>query len=73
MEKLRKSRCAMSQKAFAKGIGMSWRTYQDWMAAGKAPRFSPDQMKNLCEICNVDANTLLDFLTGAIDVEELPN
>ncbi|OJJ16908.1 hypothetical protein BI308_23105 [Roseofilum reptotaenium AO1-A] len=73
MEKLRKARCSMTQKEFAKAIGMSWRTYQDWVAAGKSPKLSPDQMESLCDVCSVDANTMLSFLTGKIDLEELPN
>ncbi|HBQ97584.1 MAG TPA: hypothetical protein DD761_03500 [Cyanobacteria bacterium UBA11691] len=72
MENIRKARCKLSQKDFAKAIGMSWRTYENWIADGRAPKLSPDQMRNLCKICKVDANTLLDVLTGEIDIEEVP-
>ncbi len=71
MEKLRKARCTLTQEDFARAIGIGTATYSRWLAADKPPKLSPDQLKKLCSLCKVDANGLLAFLTGEIDVEEL--
>ena len=60
LKELRKEK-GMSQKALAKELGVSYRTWQYW--ENGASSIKPDNLKTLCEIFDVDAPYLLGYNT----------
>ena len=58
LKELRKEK-GMSQKALAKELGVSYRTWQYW--ENGASSIKPDNLKTLCEIFDVDAPYLLGY------------
>ncbi len=73
MEILRKARSGLTQEEFAKTVGLAWSTYQRWMSNETPPKLTSSQVLAICEICRVDANHLMLFLEGRLDVEEIPD
>ena len=60
LKELRKEK-GMSQKALAKELGVSYRTWQYW--ENGASSIKPDNLKKLCEIFDVDVPYLLGYNT----------
>ncbi|MBP0035266.1 MAG: helix-turn-helix domain-containing protein [Roseofilum sp. Belize BBD 4] len=63
----------MNQKDFMKAVGFNEGTYRRWINERTVPKYTAEQLAAICEVCRIDGNTLLDFLAGEIDLEELPN
>jgi len=72
LEILRKARSGLTQKQFLKEIGVYLSTYQRWVNEETIPRFTVEQIDKICRVCRIDPNSLISFLKGEIDIEDLP-
>ena len=70
LESLRLDYTNLNQDEFIVKCGLSRATYHRWLREKKTPRLTPEQIINICKICQISFNTMFSKL--GFDISDVP-
>ncbi len=71
LEALRLEYTRLNQDEFVVRCGLSRATYRRWINKETEPKFTPEQIVNMCSVCNISFKTFFSRL--GIDVTGIPD
>lgn len=67
LEALRLEYTDLSQEQFISRVGLNRTTYRRWMADNSQPRLTPEQITNICALCQVPFDIFFERMGVNID------
>ena len=71
LEALRLDYTRLNQDEFVVRCGLARATYRRWITGETSPKFTPEQIANICQICNISLKTFMSSF--GIDVTGIPD